>query len=93
MYKTALILHAVIFSKKRQLKNLLLGLIKDLKAKYGIHVQYARCDNAGENGDFEMACKQDSPGTPQQKSHAELKLLPSLIRYMPSSMEESFHPF
>ena len=56
-------------------------------------MQYARCDNAGENGDFEMACKQDSPGTPQQKSHAELKLLPSLIRYMPSSMEESFHPF
>ena len=35
----------VIF-KKSKLKTVMLGLIKDLKTKYGIQVRYAKCNNA-----------------------------------------------
>ena len=35
------------------------GLIKNLKTKYGTQVQYAHCDNAGENMDFEWAYEQE----------------------------------
>ena len=30
-------------------KKVMLSLAKDLKAKFGIHVQHARCENSGEN--------------------------------------------
>jgi hypothetical protein len=36
-------------TSKAQLSTKLLGLIKHLKATYGIQVKYLRCDNAGEN--------------------------------------------
>ena len=50
------------------------GLIKNLKNKYNMQVQYLHCDNAGENVSFEKACKQEglgmefeytTPGMPQ----------------------------
>ena len=52
----------------------MIGSINNSKAKYGISMEYARCDNAIENEDFERACKQEGigiqfqyivPGTPQ----------------------------
>ena len=39
------------------LKNVMMGLIKNLKTKYNIQVQYLCCDNAGEIVDFKRACK------------------------------------
>ena len=56
----------------------MMGLIKNLKTKYNIQVQYLHCNNAGKNVDFERACKQQgvrmefkyaAPGTPQKSSH------------------------
>ena len=64
------------------MKNVMLGLIENLKTKYGIQVRYARYDNSRENENFEQICKQEwmdilfedtTPGTPQQKSHVEQK--------------------
>ena len=52
----------LIFKIKVQINNVMLSLIKDLKAKYGIHVQCARCNNLRENEDFEWACKQEGMG-------------------------------
>ena len=40
----------------------MIGLIKNLKNKYNLHVQYLCCDNAKENIDFEKACKQEELG-------------------------------
>ena len=37
----ALILNRVIFKERLELKNMMLGLIIDLKTKYGIQVMYA----------------------------------------------------
>ena len=72
----------------------MLGLIKDLKAKYGIHVQYPRCDNAGESEDFQRAFKQEGmgefecteQGSSQQNNHVKLKF----AGYMPCSTVERF---
>ena len=59
----------------------MLGLIKNLKTKYGIQVQYLQCDNTEENIDFKRACKQEgmrmefeytAPDTPQQSDQVEL---------------------
>ena len=33
-------------NKKSELRNVMMSLIKDLKAKFGINVNYARCENA-----------------------------------------------
>ena len=53
----------------------MLGLIKNLKTKYNLQVQYLHCDNAGENVVFKKDCKEEglwgdmeytSPGMPQQ---------------------------
>ena len=52
----------LFFKWKSDVKNAMLPLGKDLKATYGIDVMYARCDNAGENDDFEWACKQQWMG-------------------------------
>ena len=35
------------------LKNMLMGLIKNLKTNYYIQIQYVHCDSAGKNVDFE----------------------------------------
>ena len=43
---------------KSDLKDEILALIKQLKAKFGITVRYIRCDNAGENLALEKACEQ-----------------------------------
>ena len=69
--------------EKSKLKNVMLGLIKNLKIKYGIQVHYAHCNNARENVDFELVCKQEgkgikfeytAPDTPHQNDHLEQKL-------------------
>ena len=36
--------------------------IKDLKAIHSNSVGYSRCDNVGENENFERACKQEGIG-------------------------------
>ena len=40
--------------QKSDTSNIIIALIKDLKAKYGITVKYIRCDNTGENKVLEM---------------------------------------
>ena len=61
--------------EKSDLADVMLGLIKKLKNKYNLQVQYLRCSNAGENVAFEESCKQErlrkdfecaAPGMPQQ---------------------------
>ena len=39
------------------MKNMMLGFIKELKSRYDINMKYARCDNARKNKDCEKACK------------------------------------
>ena len=65
-----------------KLEKKMMGLIKNLRAKYGIQVQYARCDNAWENEDFDWPCKQEgmgvkfqytAPGIPQQNDQIKWK--------------------
>ena len=72
---------------KLVLRNVMLGFIKEFKSKYGIQVKYAQCVNAGENEDFERACKQEgisikvkypTLGTPQQVALLNGNLLLSL---------------
>ena len=36
-----------VLKEKFELKNVILGLIKNLKTKYVFQIQYAYCDNAG----------------------------------------------
>ena len=43
----------LFFKRKLQIKNVMLGLIKNLKTNYCIWVRYAQCHNAGESKDFE----------------------------------------
>ena len=38
---------------------IMVGLIKNLKYKFNVHVQYLFCDNAGESVTFKRACKQE----------------------------------
>ena len=37
---------------------MVLSLMTDLKAMFGINVKYASCENAGKNKDIKRACKQ-----------------------------------
>ena len=68
--------------KKSNLSGVMLGLIKNLRNKYSMKVQYLCCNNAGENVAFKKACKQEglgegfkytAPDMPQQKGHVEWK--------------------
>ena len=61
---------------------MMMGLVKNLKSKYNIQVQYLCYDNTGENVDFEKACKQEgmgmefeftTPGTPQWNGQVKWK--------------------
>ena len=52
----------LFFKRKVGVESVMLTSIKDLKTRYGIHVKYARCENAGENENFERACKQKRIG-------------------------------
>ena len=60
----------------------MISLIKNLKSKCNLHVQYLCCDNLGENFAFEKACKWKgmgvdleyiAPGMPQQNGFMERK--------------------
>ena len=68
-------LWSYFLKEKSDLQDEVLGLIKDLKTKYGFKVKIIWCDNAGENKALEDACQQErlgitfeytAPGTPQQ---------------------------
>ena len=68
--------------KKSDLVDVMIGLIKNLKNKYNLQVEYLCCDNIGENVTFKKACKQEGleidfkytvPGMPQQNSCVERK--------------------
>ena len=48
-----------LLKEKSVSENVMTFLIKDLKAKYGINEKHARFNNAGENEDLEMVCKQE----------------------------------
>ena len=59
--------------EKSNLTQKMIGLIKDLKTKYYLQVQWLQCDNAWENQAIEKACNQEglgidfeytAPGTP-----------------------------
>ena len=45
--------------EKPDLADTMLGLVKNLKTKYNLQVQYLCCDNAYENVVFEEAYKQE----------------------------------
>ena len=44
------------------MKDVMIGIIKNLKTMYDIQVWYLHCDNAGENVDFERVCRQEGIG-------------------------------
>lgn len=78
--------------RKSSLKIVGLRALQDLAAK-GINVKTIRCDNAGENRHFEMACQDaglkvqfeyTAPGTPQQNGKVERKFatLSGMLRSM-----------
>ena len=48
--------------EKSDLADIMIGLIKNLKNKYSLQVQYLCCDNAGEYVAFKKACKQGGLG-------------------------------
>ena len=56
-------------NKKFNLKNVLMDLIKNLKSKYNIQVQYMCCDNAGEKVDFKWDWKKEGMGTDSGTPH------------------------
>ena len=60
----------------------MIGLIKNLKNKYNLQIQYLHCNAAGENAAFRKDCKEEvlevdfeyiAPGMPQQSDHANQK--------------------
>ena len=64
------------------MKNLMLGLMKNFKAKYGIQIRYTHCNISRENVDFEWAWKKKgmrikfeytAPSAPQQNGQVEQK--------------------
>ena len=68
--------------KKSELKDKVVPLIKELKAKNGIEVKFIRCDNAGENNSLEEECKKEGLGvtfeytavnTPEHNGRVERK--------------------
>jgi len=68
--------------KKSDQVDLILDLIKDVKAKYNYTVRYIRCDNAGENTSLEKKCLEQglgitfeytSPHSPQFNGRVERK--------------------
>ena len=69
--------------EKSNLADTMVGLIKNLKNKHNLQVQYFCCDNAEENIAFERACKQEglgndfeyaAPGMQQQNGCIEWKI-------------------
>ena len=79
---TVAISYRVFLKEKSNLSDIMIGLIKNLKNKYNLQVQYLLCNNAEENIAFKTACKQEelgvnfectAQGMPQQNGHAKRK--------------------
>ena len=60
----------------------ILGLVKNLKIKFNLQIQYLCWNNAGENQAFKKTCKEEglginfeytAPGMPQQNGHIKCK--------------------
>ena len=73
---------SLFLKEKSNILHIMPGLIKNLKNKYYLQVQYLCFNNAGENVAFERACKQKEldddykytgPGMPQQNGHIKPK--------------------
>ena len=89
----------LFLEEKSELKNVMKGLIKNFKNMHDIKVQHLHFDNAGENIDFEMVCKQKgmwmefeytTPGTPQKNGGVEQKFAIGYVQY---SIVANFTPF
>ena len=52
----------LFFNRKIQNVKCVDGPNNNLKTKYNIQIKYLCCDNIGENGYFERACKQEWMG-------------------------------
>ena len=75
----------------------MLGLVKDLKIKFSLQVQYLLCNNAGENQAFKKTCKQEglginfkctAPGMPQQNGCIEHKFA-ILVNWVQAMLDSS----
>ena len=80
----------------------MIALIKDLKTKYNLQVQWLGCDNAGENQAFERTCNQEglgidfeyiAPGTPQQNGRVKGKFATLLNRVHAMLNGRKFTPY
>ena len=79
----------LFLKEKSNLASEMLGLIKNLKNKYNMQVQYQLCNNASENVAFEESCKQErldvdfeytAPGMPQQNGCVQQIFVTLFIR-------------
>ena len=79
--------HSFFLKRKSDQIGLLPVWVKELKAKYGIDIEYVRLDNSGENRSLQNECAKQNlgiifeftaPGTPQQNSVAE-RNIPTLM--------------
>ena len=91
-------------NEKSELKNVMMGLIKNLKPMCNIQVQHLWCDHSRENFGFERACKQEwmrmgmefeyiASGTPQQNDHVEQKSATLFNRVHAILKHGNFSPF
>ena len=73
--------------------------IKQLNSKFGIVVKNIRLDNSGENRSLQKECDRQNlgiifeftaPGTPQQNSGAERKILTLMGRSRPMMIQAGF---
>ena len=71
-----------VLKEKSNLVDIMIGLIKNLKNKYNLQLQYLNCNNAGENISFEKACKQEGLGV-------ILNIQPQLCHNKTATLKES----
>ena len=78
-----------------------MGLMKNLKNKGNLQVQFLHCNNAGENQAYKQTCKQEglgvafeytAPGMPQENGRVEQKFAPYSTKYaLCSTAANSLH--
>ena len=59
--------------EKSDLAGIMLGLVKNLKNKYAMQIQYLDCDNAGENVAFKKAYNQEGLGVDFEYTYTTTK--------------------
>ena len=92
-------MHDYFLKEKSELKDVMKGLIQNLKTKSDINVKYLHSDSAGENVDFKQVCKQEGMGMefkftasdiPQQNCHVEWKVAILFNHVCPCSTTGNF---